>query len=158
TLILRDTASDSTYEMPLAPTIATDGAGSAVRRSLAGAGLIESREELLDHDYKELTIPAVDGRHALEPHALHIWPRGGFMLIAPPSTDGSCTGTLFLAREGPQSFTALRTPEAVHAFFAREFPDALALIPDLAAQFAANPQGILGTVHAAPWHVQGRVL
>jgi kynurenine 3-monooxygenase len=140
-LSFRDGVSGREYPLPLAPTIATDGAGSAIRTSLAAAQLLHLREEWLDHDYKELTIPAAAGG-ALERHALHIWPRGGFMLIALPNTDGSFTATLFLAREGPQSFAALATPEAVQEFFAREFADALLLLPDLAAQFAANPQGV----------------
>jgi kynurenine 3-monooxygenase len=156
-LLFRDGVHRRDYEVPLAPTIATDGAGSAVRVSLAGAGLLEVREDWLDHDYKELTIPAA-AAGTLERHALHIWPRGGFMLIALPNTDGSFTATLFLARSGPQSFAALDSPGAIQGFFAREFADALARLPDLAAQFAAHPQGQLGTVHAAPWHVGGDVL
>jgi kynurenine 3-monooxygenase len=156
-LSLRDGDSGREYQVPLAPTIATDGAGSAVRASLAAAGLVQVREDWLDHDYKELTIPPQTAA-ALEPHALHIWPRGGFMLIALPNTDGSFTATLFLARTGAQSFAALDTSSAVQEFFAREFPDALPLLPDLAAQFAAHPQGQLGTVHAAPWHLDGEVL
>jgi kynurenine 3-monooxygenase len=94
----------------------------------------------------------------LERHALHIWPRGGFMLIALPNTDGSFTATLFLARSGPESFAALATAQAVQGFFAREFADALPLLADLPAQFAAHPQGQLGTVHAAPWHLRGAAL
>ncbi|HEY6824360.1 MAG TPA: NAD(P)/FAD-dependent oxidoreductase [Steroidobacteraceae bacterium] len=156
-LLLRDTAEGTEYQLPLAPTVATDGAGSAVRASLATAGLLEVREDWLDHDYKELTIPA-GAAGALERHALHIWPRGGFMLIALPNTDGSFTATLFLARSGSSSFAALDSAEAVQQFFAREFADALPLLPDLAAQFAAHPQGQLGTVHAAPWHLAGEVL
>jgi kynurenine 3-monooxygenase len=156
-LALRDLTGGRDYQVELAPTVATDGAGSAVRVSLAAAGLVRVREEWLDHDYKELTIsPAAAA--GLERHALHIWPRGGFMLIALPNTDGSFTATLFLARSGPQSFAALGQPQAVHEFFRREFADALPLLPDLAAQFATHPQGQLGTVHAAPWHVDGRVL
>jgi kynurenine 3-monooxygenase len=143
--------------VPLAPAIATDGAGSAMRASLAAAGLMRVREEWLDHDYKELTIPAARAG-SLERHALHIWPRGGFMLIALPNTDGSFTATLFLARAGPQSFATLTTPHAVEGFFAREFVDTLPLLPDLPAQFATHPQGQLGTVHAVPWHVRGEVL
>jgi kynurenine 3-monooxygenase len=145
--------------VPLAPTIATDGAGSAVRGSLASAGLLEVREEWLDHDYKEFTIPALAGdAHALEREALHIWPRGGFMLIALPNTDGSFTATLFLARSGARSFAALTSPEAAARFFAGEFPDAVPLMPQLRAEFAQHPQGQLGTVHAAPWHVGGELL
>ena len=44
------------------------------------------------------------------PHALHVWPRGGFMLIALPNTDGSFTATLFLARTAEQ-FAELSTPQ-----------------------------------------------
>jgi kynurenine 3-monooxygenase len=156
-LQLRDLAARNEYHVALAPTIATDGAGSAVRASLAAAGLTRVREEWLDHDYKELTIPPA-AAGGLERHALHIWPRGGFMLIALPNTDGSFTATLFLARTGPVSFAALATPPAVLGFFRREFADLLALLPDLPAQFAAHPQGQLGTVHAAPWHAGGQVL
>jgi kynurenine 3-monooxygenase len=145
------------YTVALAPTIAADGAGSALRASLAAAGLARVREDWLDHDYKELSMPAAAAQ-ALERHALHIWPRGGFMLIALPNTDGSFTATLFLPRSGPQSFATLATPAAVSAFFAREFADALPLLPDLGAQFAAHPQGQLGTVHATPWHLDGRLL
>ena len=145
------------YSVPLAPTLATDGAGSAVRASLAAAGLVKVREEWLDHDYKELSISPAAGA-ALERHALHIWPRGGFMLIALPNTDGSFTATLFLPRSGAPSFATLDGTAAVTEFFGREFHDTLALLPDLAAQFAAHPQGQLGTVHTTPWHRGGEVL
>lgn len=146
------------YETPLAPTIATDGAGSAVRVSLVGSKHVASREDWLDHDYKELTIPAQNARNVLDANALHIWPRGGFMLIALPNTDGSFTATLFLARSGSNSFATLTGDTSVVAFFAREFPDARALMPNLTRDFAANPQGQLGTVHLTPWHVGGSVL
>jgi kynurenine 3-monooxygenase len=155
-LTFRD-GSGGQYTVPLVPTVATDGAGSAVRASLAAAGLVRVREEWLDHDYKELTIAAAAAA-ALERHALHIWPRGGFMLIALPNTDGSFTATLFLPRTGAPSFTALGSAAAVTALFSREFPDTLPLLPDLAAQFAAHPQGQLGTVHTEPWRVGGEVL
>ena len=157
-LRLRDAASGTEHALALAPTIATDGAGSTVRAALAAAGHLRVREDWLDHDYKELTVPAVGGRHALEPQALHVWPRGGFMLIALPNSDGSFTATLFLARTGEASFAALATPEAVAAFFAREFADAAARMPRLTQEFFSHPQGQLGTVHAAPWHLGGEVL
>ena len=146
------------YETPLTPTIATDGAGSAVRVSLTAANHVVTREDWLDHDYKELTIAAHAARNVLDTNALHIWPRGGFMLIALPNTDGSFTATLFLARTGPNSFATLTDATTVAAFFQREFPDALALMPNLTRDFAANPQGQLGTVHLTPWHVGGSVL
>jgi kynurenine 3-monooxygenase len=157
-LRFRDQASGALREASLTPTIATDGAGSAVRGSLAAAGLVSVHEEWLDHDYKELSVPPATARDALERNALHIWPRGGFMLIALPNTDGSFTATLFLARTGAASFAALATDEAVAGFFQHQFPDALPLMPNLLAEFASHPQGQLGTVHATPWQVAGRVL
>ncbi len=157
-LRLRDTKSGAEHELGLAPAIATDGAGSAVRVSLAAAGLVTVREQWLDHDYKELTVPPVAGQPALETHALHIWPRGGFMLIALPNTDASFTATLFLARAGNTGFAALDSGAAVAGFFAAQFPDAVPLLPRLVEEFAHNPQGQLGTVHTAPWHVGGKLL
>jgi kynurenine 3-monooxygenase len=146
------------YDEPLSPTIATDGAGSAVRTSLARIQQVAVTEDWLDHDYKELTIPAVAGRPALDANSLHIWPRGGFMLIALPNTDGSFTATLFLARTGQNSFAALKDAAAVGTFFKREFADVVSLMPNLLQEFAAHPQGQLGTVHLAPWHIGGNVL
>jgi kynurenine 3-monooxygenase len=157
-LRLRDLASGKEHEPELAPAIAADGAGSAVRVSLAAAGLVTVREQWLDHDYKELTMPPVAGAPALERHALHIWPRGGFMLIALPNIDASFTATLFLSRAGAAGFAALDSGAAVAQFFAREFPDAVPLLPHLVGEFAQHPQGQLGTVHTAPWRVGGRLL
>ena len=157
-LRFRNEVSGAQYAVELAPTIATDGAGSAVRGSLLSQSYLAVREDWLDHDYKELTIPAVNGLPALEPNALHIWPRGGFMLIALPNTDQSFTATLFLARTGPRSFAALPDSQAVLEFFLEEFPDAVPLIPSLTAEFQSHPAGQIGTVHAAPWRVGGRVL
>lgn len=139
--------------------VAADGAGSALRGALAAAGHLAVREIPLAHDYKEFHIEARGGTWALQPHALHIWPRGGFMLIALPNTDGSFTATLFLSRTGPNSFAALTNANAaVHEFFKREFADAAALMPNLLTEFATHPQGQLGTVHLTPWHIGGSVL
>ncbi len=91
------------------------------------------------------------GQPQLAMNALHIWPRGGFMLIALPNADGSFTATLFLPRSGDPGFDDLKDAASVRAFFAREFPQALALVPDLEEQFLAHPQGILGTVHCPQW-------
>jgi kynurenine 3-monooxygenase len=157
-LLLRDERTGREKTVPLAPTIAADGGGSAIRRSLQHAGCMEVDEELLDHDYKELTIPARAGRPALDPQALHIWPRGDFMLIALPNPDATFTATLFLPKRGPDSFAVLDSAPAVRGLFTREFPDALALMPSLEEEFATHPQGELGTIHARPWHVDGKVM
>jgi kynurenine 3-monooxygenase len=154
---LRDQAG-RIYTADAAPTIATDGAGSPLRHALAERGIARVREDLLDHDYKELTIPARGGAPALDPKALHIWPRGGFMLIALPNPDASFTATLFLAKRGANSFEGLRSPIDVDAFFAREFPSARALMPGLAGEFFAHPRGELGTVYTEGWHARGDLL
>jgi kynurenine 3-monooxygenase len=158
-LRLRDENTGSVSDVPIAATFASDGAGSNIRSSLARAGLISVREDRLDHDYKELTVPAApDGRHRMDPHALHIWPRGGFMLIALPNTDGSFTATLFLARSGADSFDSLTSPERVRSLFQGQFADAAQLMPQLVEEFTTHPQGLLGTVYAQPWHIGGQVL
>ncbi len=157
-LRFRNETSGAHYSLELTPTLATDGAGSPIRASLGQAGLLRCREDWLDHDYKELTIPPVDGGPALDPSALHIWPRGGFMLIALPNTDHSFTATLFLSRTGPRSFASLTDAQAVLEFFLEEFADAVPLMPNLIAEFQAHPAGQLATVHTDPWHVGGRVL
>jgi kynurenine 3-monooxygenase len=137
--------------------LAADGAGSEVRRSLVASGAIVATEELLDHGYKELTLGARDGEFALEPHALHIWPRGGFMLIGLPNPDRTFTATLFLAHRGEPSFASIGSAQA-RPFFAREFADALPLIGSFEREFAENPVGHLGTVHCRPWSFAGRIL
>ena len=130
---------------------AADGAGSIVRREFAAAGHIEAREELLDHGYKELLIPArPDGEFALAPEGLHIWPRGGFMLIALPNLDRSFTATLFLPQGGEPGFDSV-SPARAEQLFAAECPDVLPLLPDLAREYAARPVGTLGTVRCHPW-------
>lgn len=141
------------------PIIAADGAGSLVRRTLAEAGLIDASEELLSHGYKELTIaPAADGGFRMDPNALHIWPRGGFMLIALPNPDASFTVTLFMAYDAKPGFEQLDTRERVLAFFREEFPDAVPLIPGLAEEFFKNPTGILGTIRCRPWYEGDKAL
>jgi kynurenine 3-monooxygenase len=157
-LEMRDETSGRIHHIAAQPSIATDGWGSAVRDSLVERQVATVREEALQHDYKELTIPTRDGKPALETNALHIWPRGGFMLIALPNLDGSFTATLFLARHGPSSFDELTSHEAIDSFFAREFPGARALMPDLASECFQRPQGLLGTVYTRGWHMNGDVL
>jgi kynurenine 3-monooxygenase len=138
------------------PVIAADGAGSRLRRALVAQCGAQATEDFLPHDYKELTIPpAPDGGYRLPPDALHIWPRGGFMMIALPNQDASFTATLFAPREGPTGFAGLESEDAVTAYFTEHFPTVLPLMPALARDFLANPQGRMVTVHCQPWHTNG---
>jgi kynurenine 3-monooxygenase len=158
-LTIRDEESGMAREQLGTPVIAADGASSALRDSMVAAGLTTATEDLLSHRYKELSIAAgAGGRHQVDANALHIWPRGGFMLIALPNTDGSFTATLFLPAAGAESFAALDSPRAVTDFFGRHFPDVLPLIPDLEEDFFAHPTGTMVTVRCAPWRVGGDLL
>ncbi len=134
--------------------IGTDGAYSAVRTWMQKHEGFNYQQDYLTHGYKELSISAGPGASfRIDKHALHIWPRGSFMMIALPNRDGSFTGTLFWPFEGPNSFAALQAETEVLAFFRDQFPDVLPLIPDLAQQFLANPTGSLVTIRCWPWHL-----
>ena len=91
----------------------------------------------------------------MERDALHIWPRGDYMLIALPNTDGSFTATLFLPAQGTLSFASLNSPAAIEEFLTSSFSDVRDLMPDCVAEFQGNPTGSLGTVYAEPWHYRG---
>ncbi|MBO6879004.1 NAD(P)/FAD-dependent oxidoreductase [Winogradskyella sp.] len=142
--------------------IATDGAGSALRKSyyLEKKFLFSFSQDYLTHGYKELSIlPAEDGGYKTYKNALHIWPRGDFMVIALPNLDGSFTVTLFLSYdEGEYNFNNLTSSEIVTEFFQKEFPDALELMPNLVDDFFKNPTAPLGTVKCSPWHYKGNTL
>ncbi|PXY21315.1 kynurenine 3-monooxygenase [Prauserella muralis] len=134
----------------------TDGAGSAVRGELVRHGVTSETLDFLDYGYKELSIPPRDGDFALEPRALHIWPRGRSMMIALPNPDRSFTCTLFWPNSGTSAFASLSSPAAVERFFAEHYPDVPPLAPGLVDDYQHNPVGLLGTVRCAPWH-SGRV-
>ncbi|MDV7394727.1 FAD-dependent monooxygenase, partial [Arthrospira platensis SPKY1] len=101
--------------------------------------------------------PGAGGSFLMEKHALHIWPRHQFMLIALPNADGSFTCTLFLAYEGEPSFETLQTDADITAFFERYFPDALAMMPTLLEDFRENPTASLVTVRCNPWQYRQRI-
>lgn len=139
--------------------VGADGAYSAVRARMQRRAGFDYSQSYLVHGYKELSMPALaDGSHALEREALHIWPRGGYMMIALPNADGTYTCTLFWPMEGPVSFGAVETREQIEAVFHAQFPDVPALIPDLVDQYQTNPTGSLVTVRCGPWHHADKVI
>lgn len=144
-------------EAPL--VFGADGAFSALRKSLQKRPRFNYSQEYLDYGYKELCIlPASEGKHALDPNALHIWPRGNFMLIALPNNDNSFTCTLFLPFDGPDAFEHLKDDAAVKAFFQKHFADTLPLMPTLLEDFNTNPTSALATIRCSPWDFDNRVL
>jgi kynurenine 3-monooxygenase len=149
---IRDLRGDRLISVPMQPLLAADGAGSLMRRRMSSLNLIEAHEVDLEHGYKELSIPADDaGHHTMAADALHIWPRGNFMLIALPNEDGSFTATLFMPKRGEVSFDSLTEKPAIERFLSRNFPDVRELMPNCIAEFLDHPVGFLGTVSAKPW-------
>ena len=176
TLSLRSDVDGTLRTHAAGVVIGTDGAGSALRQAMAGAVDLGERFEPLGHGYKELEIPPLPSfdvarlppglrearangeLFAMEPNALHIWPRGGYMCIALPNAEGSFTVTLFLPNEGDPSLAQLTTRDAVRDFFVRDFGDAVPLMPDYLDDFQNNPTGVLGTLYLDRWHLDGRAL
>jgi len=139
---------------PFGVVFGADGANSPVRDSIIAEGACTFAPEPLGHDYKELTLPPDgNGGHQLDPHALHIWPRGEFMLIALANPGGDFTVTLFAPTA---TFESLDSPEAIQHYFDTEFTEFARLMPDLVDQFAENPTGKLATVRASGWSFADR--
>lgn len=159
TIRFEDTETGVKYAVENALVFGTDGAFSAVRSSLMRMPRFNFSQQYLGHGYKELCIPPnADGSHRMNPGALHIWPRGQFMLIALPNMDGSFTCTLFLPFEGEESFENLQDEPQTLAFFQKYFPDVIPLMPSLSTDFFENPTSALATIRCTPWHFQHRVL
>lgn len=158
-LRIRDHEKSADYDVKANPVIGADGAGSIIRRAFTDAGTIGPSETLLEHSYKELSIPAnADGSFQLDQDVLHIWPRGGFMLIALPNPGGDFTLTLFLPSSGANSFVELDSDDKISEFFDRNFADVVPLIDNLIVNYSQNPVGILGTVRCSHWHDAGKLL
>lgn len=152
-----ETGRETTVEPGIA--IGADGAASAIRAEMLKLPRFNFSQQYLDYGYKELTIAAApDGTHRVEPHALHIWPRGSFMLIALPNVDGTFACILFLPFEGSSSFAGLDSGPKVLDFFETHFPDAVPLMPHLHENYFGNPTGSMVTIRCSPWHVNDKAL
>ena len=136
-----------------------DGAFASSRLSIQlQSDRFEYNQHYIDCGYKELIIPAgKNGDFLLDKNALHIWPRGSFMMIALPNPDGNFTCTLFLPFEGEKSFFNLKTDKQVEEFFKSEFSDAFTLMPTLISDFKTNATASLVTVKCAPWVFDNKI-
>ena len=129
-----------------------DGAFSAVRAVMQKTDRFNYSQQYIEHGYKELSIPPdADGKHRMEREALHIWPRGNYMLIALPNPDGSFTSTLFFPFEGDPSFSTLDAVAKARVFFEQDFADALKLMPDFDQEWEGNPTSSLVIIRSYPW-------
>lgn len=135
-----------------------DGAFSRVRHRMQRQSMFNYSQEFLNSGYKELNIPAnADGTHKLDKNSFHIWPRGEYMLIALPNLDGSFTCTLFMPFEGENSFASLTDRKSVEAFFEKNLPDTIDVIPKLTEDFFKNPTSTLVTMKCFPWTYEDKV-
>jgi len=139
--------------------IGADGVYSAVRDNMRFVERFDYDQLYLAHGFKELSIPPTkDGEFAMEPNALHIWPRGGFMMIALPNKDHTFTCTLFWPFEGENSFETIKKEADIKPFFEQHFPDAVPLMPTLVEDFQTNPTSSLMTIRCGPWYYKDKVV
>lgn len=143
--------------------IGADGPMSRVRRAMQQASDLQVDSTVSDTGWKRLTMPVLpDGRPPLDPNALHVWPRGGYMMIAMPDSDGSFCALMFLPNHGdhrmPWGFAELDSPMRREAFMAFNFPDAAPLAPGLEEELGGQAPGRLGTIRCSRWHLGGDAL
>lgn len=134
-----------------------DGAFSSLRTAMSFMDRTNFSQYYIEAGYKELNIPAGPGNTwPIEKNALHIWPRHNYMMIALPNIDGSFTCTLFFPFEGEPSFASIKTEEDIKAFFDKQFPDAVPLMPTLIEDFKNNPVSSLITTKIFPWKYEDK--
>ena len=160
TAVFENTASGAVSKVKAEQIFGADGAYSSVRMQLQKTELFNYSQAYLDQGYRELTIPTrPDGTPALAANALHVWPRGGYMLIAFPNRDGSFTSSLHIPWQGERSHESIRNEGQLLDFLREAFPDVVELLPkDAAKEFFARPANSMLTVRCEPWSYRDRVL
>lgn len=133
---------------------ACDGAFSAIRyNAMQKLDRFNYSQQYIEDGYREILLPANDdGSYKMEKNALHIWPRGRFMLIALPNEDGSFTCTLFMPFQGDNSFEKLTNRDEVDAFFQQTFPDFYEMMPEVGDAWEDHPLSSLAITRCYPWH------
>ena len=153
-ITLKNLLTDEIFEDQADVVFAADGAYSAIRyNSMQKVDRFNFSQFYVEDGYKELLLPAgKDGSYQIEKNALHIWPRGRFMLIALPNEDGSFTCTLFMPYENHEhAFNDLDTDEKVDDFFKKVFPDFYNMMPNLVENWHQNPLSSMSITRCFPW-------
>lgn len=139
--------------------IAADGVFSAVRKDLEGKNILSFKSRILEHGYKEMRIPAdPQGKHVLDDHRTHVWPRKNSVLLAFPTVEGNFAVNLFMPLVGPDSFESLTAKDSFMAFFKREYAEVFSLMPNLEEDFLRNPVSTLTQVQGEPWNYKDKIL
>lgn len=128
-----------------------DGLHSKTRES---AGF-DYQFNYINYGYKELVL---SGNLNLDKNALHIWPRGNFMLIALPNSDASFTFTLFLPFTGPHSFATINNRQQAFDFCKNFLPDLLDRAPGIADALSLNREYKLCAVSCDTWYKNNLLL
>jgi len=136
-----------------------DGSGSVLRNAIVNKTKTKFVQKPLGHGYKELSMPASKhNEYQIDYNALHIWPRGNFMMIALPNIDKTFTVTIFMPLKGEISFDTIKTEKQIEDFFTINFMDALKLMPNLLEDFKKNPIGSLASNYCDQWHYKDKAV
>lgn len=133
---------------------AADGAFSAIRyNSMQKLPRFNYSQHFIEDGYREILLPAnEDGSYKMDKNALHIWPRGRFMLIALANEDGSFTCTLFMPHENHKyAFDKLNSRDDVDQFFREVFPDFYEMMPSVGDAWHDHPLSSLAIIRCYPW-------
>ena len=155
-ITLRNLNTQEIFEDKADVIFAADGAFSAVRyNSMQKVDRFNFSQFYIEDGYKELLLPAdKNGDYKIEKNALHIWPRGRFMLIALPNEDGSFTCTLFMPFENDKyAFKQLDSDSKIEDFVKKVFPDFYEMIPNLIENWHQNPLSSMSITRCFPWTV-----
>jgi kynurenine 3-monooxygenase len=135
----------------------SDGAHSIVRLQMQKKNRFDFCQQYWDQGYIELNVPASADGWTSEKNVLHLWPRGGYMLIGFPNIDDSFTCSLHIPFEGHPSFQSINTEAALLNFFESSFPDVIFRVPNLVEHYFANPRNSMVTIKCSPWTFQDKV-
>ncbi|HVR09479.1 MAG TPA: tryptophan 7-halogenase, partial [Thermoanaerobaculia bacterium] len=154
----RDVATGRTVTRRAARIFGADGAHSTVRLQMQKLMRFDYSQHYLEQEYKELTVPpARGGGWALAENALHLWPRGHYMLIGFPNRDRSFTLSLHLPVDREPSFASIASADDLLAFFRASFPDVLPLLGTLVEDYFSRPAAAMVTTRCFPWTYADRV-
>ncbi len=156
---LKNNLTGEVFQVKADLIFAADGAFSAIRyNSMQKLDRFQYSQNYIADGYREILLPAnPDGTYPMDKNALHIWPRGRFMMIALANEDGSFTCTLFMPHENDEfSFDKLNSKEAVNKFFQTVFPDFYEMMPNIADAWENHPLSNLAIIRCYPW-TKGKV-